>query len=125
MTLLPLLRFGAKGKDYPSPGGLERPGGGQGGAAGRLHHLRRREQGASEHLASDKMNLCKIGQTDKLQSSFCSLAPPEITIVFRLKFYSNLRHNFYWSSWRAAKKKTDKVSAVQVAGFGNTQLDLR
>lgn len=43
----------------------------------------------------------KFNKQKKLQSSFCSPAPPEITIVFRLKFYSNLRHNFHWSSWRA------------------------
>lgn len=44
--------------------------------------------------------LSVLRKTHRLQCGFCSLAPPKIIVVFRLKFYSNLRHNVHWSSRR-------------------------
>lgn len=46
------------------------------------------------------IELSVLRMTNRLQRGFCSLVPPKIIVVFRLKFYSNLRHDFHWRSWR-------------------------
>ena len=64
-----------------------------------------------------QQKLSVVRKTNRLQCSFCSLAPPEIIIVFRLKFYSNLRHNFYWSSRSTREKEKGKKKKVSKSEF--------
>lgn len=57
----------------------------------------------------EQQNLLVWGKTNKLQCSFCSLAPPVIIIVVGLKFYSDLRHTLHWSSRRTREKEKKRA----------------